>query len=115
MPESVRRTEDKFDVWAKKWAMGMRAASSYSDRRRIEASDKAKANRAAGASRPCGIAGCKRHSYKGRLCRKHYAMVPHSSKMKLTMACWDAQFRTCSRHYARMLRELRATLKASTP
>jgi hypothetical protein len=115
MAETVRRTEDKFDLWAKNWATGMRIAAPYTDRRRIEQSDKAKSNRAAGASRPCGIAGCKRHSFKGQMCRKHYAMVPWQSKMALVMACYDAQFKVAARHRAKMLRELRAALKAEAP
>lgn len=93
----------------------MRAAQSKIGRRQIEAREKMIANRARGAETLCGIAGCKRHAYKGRICRKHYALVPYSSRMQLTMDCYRAQLAAARRGHSRMLRELRVALKSGTP
>ena len=97
-------------AWAEKYAAGMPAAEPYMWQRRIAARKVAVANRAAGAKRPCGIKGCERHSYKGQLCRKHWAMVPQADKVGLMIACMEAQMREAERQHRRFLRELRARL-----
>ena len=72
----------------------MAAAKPYMDERRRAQAGVAKANRARGASNPCGVKGCTRHSYKGRMCRKHWAEVPRSLKVEAQIAAMDAQMRT---------------------
>lgn len=103
---------DQYDQWARNWATGMRAAQSKVAPRREAARTVAVANRARGALKPCGIDGCSRHSYKGNICRKHYALVPDLDKMELTIACWDASRKTADRFHKRFLSELRERLAA---
>lgn len=101
---------DKYDTWGKNWAAGMRAGQSKIAPRQHAAIELAKRNRASGALRPCGVKGCTRHSYRGNICRKHYAMVPARDKWDMTIACWDASAKTAARFHKRFLAELRAKL-----
>jgi len=106
---------DRYDEWAKRWATGMRASEPYRDARRVAQQPRAVQARAEGAKRPCGIQGCERHSYKGRLCRKHYAMVPYMQKMTLMIEAAEASAKVAARHHRRFLRELQASLDESGP
>ncbi|TMC48756.1 MAG: hypothetical protein E6J20_18480 [Chloroflexi bacterium] len=103
---------DKYDRWAQTWAQGMRCSQAKTDARREAAKPKAIANRAAGAARPCGIKGCKRHTYKHRLCRMHYDMVPHDLRRGVMMACMEATMRAAKRFDARYVREVQALVNA---
>src|SRR5437763_13361484 len=97
-------------AWDEKWAQGMQAAEPYMRERAAAQRQMQTANRARGAKRPCGIKGCKRHSYKGRLCRLHWQMVPTTDKVRLTVACMEAQMREADRQHRRFLRDLQAKL-----
>ena len=99
-----------YAAWAQNYATGVAAAESKTVRNRRAAQKLAVANRAAGAKRPCGIKGCERHSYKGQLCRKHWAMVPAADKVGLMIACMEAQRKEAERQHRRFLRELRMRL-----
>jgi hypothetical protein len=96
--------------WAQNYAAGVQAAEAKTARTRTAAQSKAVAHRAEGAKRPCGIKGCTRHAFKGRMCRLHYGMVPASSKIAVMIECMTAQRRIADKHHRRMLRELRRSL-----
>jgi hypothetical protein len=105
-------SESKYLQWATKYARAMEAAEPYTRARQKAQHAVMVSNRAEGAKRPCGINGCKRHSYKGRLCRMHWAMVPQGDKMRLMIDSMEAQRRVAERHHRRFLRELQARLPA---
>lgn len=104
---------NQYAAWAERWARGMQASEHFTRQRREAQRAVAVANRKRGAEHPCGIKGCTRHSYKGRLCRKHWSMVPQSDKITMMVAAMDAQMRAAQRHYPRFLRELQARLDAA--
>jgi hypothetical protein len=101
---------DEWDERAKAWAQGMRLAAPHIRTRQIAAQPMAVANRAKGAKTLCGIAGCKRHAYKGRVCRKHYALVPHELRMGAWIAGVTAEMRAVERHRRRYLPAVRELL-----
>ena len=91
----------------------MRIAAPKLDARRRAQQAVAVANRAKGAERPCGIKGCTRHSYKGRLCREHYRMVPLRDKQELMFACMEASMATAARFHRRFLRDVRRRVEGA--
>jgi hypothetical protein len=92
----------------------MRAAEPYTQARRQAQQQVAVHNRARGSLTLCGIKGCKRHAYKGRLCRKHYDLVPYSERVGAYMVGVNAQMRAVARHHRRYLRIVREIV-ASDP
>lgn len=87
----------------------MRLSAPFADERRRAASARAQANR--GAQGPCGIKGCKRNAYKGRLCRAHYAMVPQSERSGAMLDAITASMQASARRQRRYLRIVRDLLR----
>ena len=102
--------DDWIERAAENWKAGVRAAASKTAAHREAARAVAVANRAEGQKRPCGIKGCKRSSYKGRLCRKHYELVPWELKIGLYCHCIAAEMRAAERWHRRYLPAVRAIL-----
>jgi hypothetical protein len=103
---------DRWDEAAQAWARGMRLSAPFVDERRRAASAKAQANR--GRLGPCGIKGCKRNAYKGRLCRAHYAMVPQDERMGAALDAIQASMQASARRQRRYLRIVRDLLRAES-
>lgn len=104
---------DVYDEAAERWARGMRAAQPFIRERARAQSATAKANR--GKLGPCGIAGCNRSAYKGRLCRKHYAMVPYSERSKTMIAVTNAQMHEARKAHKRYLGIVRRLVREQSP
>jgi hypothetical protein len=60
----------------------------------------------------CGIKGCKRVPYKGRLCLAHWKMVPENDRMRAWLDSVTAAHRIAAKSHARFLRELQARLRS---
>lgn len=96
--------------WAQAHARGMEAAASLTAERRAQRQGESVAARARGAGRECGIKGCARRPFKGKLCRAHWQMVPYDDKARIAIDGMIASHEIARRAHARLLRELQARL-----
>jgi hypothetical protein len=61
----------------------------------------------------CGIKGCTFKAYKGRVCRKHYKLVPQRVVMETTWLSKEAEAKEARRQHRKYLGIVRARLSAT--
>jgi len=107
----VTETAGGYQRWAELHAMGIAAAAPRTAQRRAEralAGDQLRdVRRRTRELHPCGIKGCDLTSYKGQLCRKHWALVPYEEKVRLQVEAIQASRKVAEKHHRRFLRIVR--------
>ena len=63
------------------------------------------------ATPDCAIRGCTRAAHKGRLCTKHYALVPDIMVTECMVACISAAATTAAKYHRKQLAYVRRALR----
>lgn len=58
----------------------------------------------------CGLDGCERAVHRGKLCKKHYAIVPFAMKLQCNVDCARASYDAAKGHHTAQLEYVRGVV-----